>query len=67
MSGLALGKWIAWSGGDRPVDPQEMVTVIYRCGNITRQMAGGLCWGWIYIYADCDILYYKPEGNGATQ
>jgi len=68
MSGLAIGKWAAWFGGESPVTDNQMVMVIFRNRKISLQRADDLYWEWnSKCCSDEDITFYKTEGNGATQ
>lgn len=56
--------WIEWGGGECPVNPSEMVDVIFgRGGRVSTNIAD--CWRWNHSGTDSDIIAYrlhKPQG-----
>lgn len=58
--------WIEWGGGECPVNPSEMVDVIFgRGGRMSTNIAD--CWRWNHSGTDSDIIAYrlhKPQKAG---
>lgn len=50
--------WIEWRGGECPVNPSEMVDVIFgRGGRMSTNIAD--CWRWNHSGTDSDIIAYR--------
>ena len=50
--------WIEWGGGECPVNPSEMVDVIFgRGGRVSTNIAD--CWLWNHSGTDSDIIAYR--------
>lgn len=50
--------WIEWGGGECPVNPSEMVDVIFgRGGRVSTNIAD--CWRWNHSGTDSDIIAYR--------
>lgn len=50
--------WIDWGGGECPVNPSEMVDVIFgRGGRVSTNIAD--CWRWNHSWTDSDIIAYR--------
>lgn len=50
--------WIEWGGGECPVNPSEMVDVIFgRGGRMSTNIAD--CWRWNHSGTDSDIIAYR--------
>ena len=50
--------WIDWGGGECPVNPSEMVDVIFgRGGRVSTNIAD--CWRWNHSGTDSDIIAYR--------
>lgn len=61
--------WIEWGGGECPVNPSEMVDVIFgRGGRMSTNIAD--CWRWNHSGTDSDIIAYrlhKPQEVAQTK
>lgn len=56
------GEWIMWSGGECPVDKEQLVEVFIRAGgyrNVALR-AGEVCWKHNSLMAGMDVIFYRP-------
>lgn len=58
--------WIEWGGGECPVNPSEMVDVIFgRGGRVSTNIAD--CWRWNHNGTDSDIIAYRLHQPQQTE
>lgn len=56
--------WIAWNGGERPVDGETRVEVRFRNNSRDANVARGYRWNWENMSKHVDIIAYRVIKEG---
>lgn len=52
------GQWHRWTGGECPVDPDDIVKVIYRGGMMSEDYPATM-WGWHHTGTHVDVISFR--------